>query len=58
MLMNALTLGCLLAHRQERRITTTENEHEHKKRHEEQLSAHAGKVGTQRATDSERLHHT
>ena len=54
MLMNALTRGCMLAHRQQRRITTTETEHDHKERHEAQLSAQAGKVGTQRVTDSER----
>ena len=58
MLMKVLTLGCMLDHRQQRGITTTENEHDHKERHEAQLSAHAGKVGTQRATDSERLNHT
>ena len=51
MLINALTLGCMLAHRQQRRITTTEKEHDHKEHHEAQLSAHTGKVGTQRATD-------
>ena len=55
MLMNVLTLGCMLDHRQQRGITTTESLHvDHKERHEAQLSAHAGKVGTQRATDSER----
>ena len=54
MLMDVLTLGCMLDHRQQRGITTTENLHDHKERHEAQLSAHAGKVGTQRATDSER----
>ena len=51
MLINSLTLGCVLAHRQQRRITTTEKEHDHKEHHEAKYSAHTGKVGTQRAMD-------
>ena len=31
MLMNALTLGCMLVHRQQRHITTTEKEHDYKR---------------------------
>ena len=51
MLMNALTLGCMLVHRQQRRITTTEKEHDYKRSTRRNCLRTQSKVGTQRVKD-------